>query len=109
LILSLDVWYHLINDEIFADYCDLLFNKFGGKYIVIYSTDTNSQFTQEGIALSPHVRFREVLTKIKEFPKWELLYIVSGTQTSDGVNKNFPSDKKFFLLSNIEKNGKALG
>jgi SAM-dependent methyltransferase len=104
LCLCLDVWYHQINDKDFDDLCKLLFVDGKWKYIVIYSTDTNSQFTETGEPLSQHVRFREVLSKVKEFPEWEVLYCLSDVNVTETQSKNFPANKKFFLLRNINKN-----
>jgi SAM-dependent methyltransferase len=110
LMLCLDVWFHQTSDKDFLDMCDLLFNKFCGKYIIIYSTDTNSQFTTDGLPLAPHMHPREVLSKIQEFPNWEVIYWISGIQVNywiSGIQVNengkvtdvqFPSEKRFYLL-----------
>ena len=98
LCLSLDVWYHQIEDEDFEDYCKLLFEVGNWKYIIIYSTDTDSQFTEDGTPLAKHVRFRPVLDKVKEYPQWEVLFWSSGIRLSDDKNYRFPSLKRFFLL-----------
>lgn len=98
LCLCLDVWYHQVLDEDFEALCDLLFNKGNWKYIIIYSTDTNSQFLADGTPLAPHMRPREVLSKVAEFPHWEVKYWISGFNASDGKQYLFPAEKKFFLL-----------
>ena len=96
--LSLDVWYHLVEDEVFNDYCKLLFEVGKWNYIIIYSTDTDSQFTEDGHPLAKHVRFRPVLDKVKEYPQWEVLFWSSGIRLSDDKYYKFPSLKRFFLL-----------
>lgn len=98
LMLSLDVHYHMPNDDVYQEYCDVLFNQFRGKYIIIYSTDTDSQFTEDGHPLAKHVRFRPVLDKVKEYPQWEVLFWSSGIRLSDDKYYKFPSLKRFFLL-----------
>ena len=103
LCLSLDVMYHLIEDSVFEDYCNLLF-KNNYKYVIIYSTDTDSQFLADGTPLAPHVRFRSISDMIKKYPEYELLYMVSGFNTDDGKQMLFPSDKRFFLLKKLANN-----
>lgn len=58
LTLSLDVIYHLVEDGVFTDYMNRLFDS-TNKYVIIYSsnTDVNPE------VLSPHVRHRN-------FTKW---------------------------------------
>ncbi len=48
LCLCLDVWYHQVDNALFNELCQLLFVTNEWKYIIIYSNDTNSQFTIEG-------------------------------------------------------------
>lgn len=92
MCLCLDVWYHQINDEDFEELCQKLFVKGNWEYVVIYSTDTNNQFTREGVVLAQHVRYREVQSKVSEFQDWELMYWQGGYS-----DNNLPSDKKMFL------------
>ena len=44
LTLSLDVIFHLIEEDIFIDYMNKLFNA-SNKYVIIYSSNTNNQLT----------------------------------------------------------------
>ena len=97
LCLSLDVWYHLVDEQVFADYCDLLFVKGNWRYIIIYSTDTDVQTTLAGVQLARHLKFRKVMDKVKEFPQWEMLYQVSGFTTPDNQQVMFPEGKMFYL------------
>ena len=107
--LLLDVWYHLTDDKVFEDLCQTLFVDGNWKYIIAYNMDSNSQFTEDGTAFAPHLQNREFLSKVQEFPKWEVLYWLSGFNTTDGKQVLFPAQKRLFLLSNTEKNGKVLG
>ena len=98
LCLCLDVWYHQVKDEDFSFLCHQLFELGEWEYIIIYSTDTNSQFTADGKPLASHMKPREVLSKVAEYPQWEVLYWISGFNTTDGKTMMFPAEKKFFLL-----------
>lgn len=104
LCLCLDVWYHQVDDEDFEKLCDTLFVKGNWKYIIIYSMDSNNQFTAEGVPFAAHLKNREVLSKVKEFPNWEVVYWVSGFNTSDNKTKMFPAEKKFFLFKRKDEN-----
>jgi hypothetical protein len=53
LALSLDVIYHLVEDEIFEDYMNRLFGS-ATEFVIIYSSN------EDGSAPSPHVRHRHV-------------------------------------------------
>lgn len=100
LCLLLDVWYHITDDFEFQMLCDTLFVNNNWKYIIIYSTDTDSEFIHTGERQAQHLKQREVLSKVKEFPQWEVQYVLTGFQTSDGKVFAFPCNKKFFLLKN---------
>ena len=106
LCLCLDVWFHQVLDEDFNKLCNTLFEIGKWKYVIIYSTDTNSQFTPEGLPLSQHMRQREVMTKILQYPQFEVKYWISGIQVNNKAdvinNVQFPSEKKFYLLARKE-------
>jgi hypothetical protein len=68
LTLSLDVIYHLIEDEIFDSYMRRLFLS-SERFVIIYSSNTSSN--KEGQAA--HVKHRKFTTWIEENePSWEL-------------------------------------
>jgi len=98
LCLLLDVWYHLTDEEVFNKLCHTLFVKGNWKYIIAYNMDSDSQFTENGTAFAPHLKNREFLSKVQEYPEWEVMYWMSGLNTKDGKTMQFPSTKKFFLL-----------
>ena len=78
---------------------------FKGKYSICYTTDSNSQFTQDGIPLASHVRYREFLSKVAEYSQWKVLYWISGFEVKDTENKiiniQFPNEKRFYLLARV--------
>ena len=53
LTLSLDVIFHLVEDEVFDDYMARLFDA-SSRWVIVYSSDTDEQ--RDGVA--PHVRHR---------------------------------------------------
>jgi len=66
LSLSLDVIYHLIEDEVFEDYIKALF-KASNRYVVIYSSNTNANNN------AIHVKHRKFTKWIEEnIRNWEL-------------------------------------
>jgi hypothetical protein len=74
LALSLDVIYHLSNDNVYQKYLEHLF-ALSSKYVIIYS---NSQelYTKGVNEDAEYVRFRDFLSDIKKsFPKWGLIGI----------------------------------
>jgi hypothetical protein len=94
MCLCLDVWYHNVNDNDFEELCDLLFNKGKWKFVVIYSYEDNP-FPDQPVG--QHIKYRDVLSKVAEFPQWELAYWVSGYSEN-----HLPSHKKMFLFRRIE-------
>jgi len=98
LCLCLDVWYHEVEDQDFEALCQTLFVKGKWKYIIAYTTDTDIQVLADGTPLADHLKFRPFLDTVKEFPQWEVLSVVTGFNTSDGLPMLFPNGKKFFLL-----------
>lgn len=66
LAMSLDVIYHLVEDEVFEAYIANLFAA-ARRFVVIYSSD------HDGLTESPHVRHRNVTTHIERaVPGWTL-------------------------------------
>lgn len=100
LCLSLDVWYHLVDDKVFADYCNILFNG-GWKYIIAYTTDTDSEFISTGEKQADHLKQRSFTNEYQKHPQWELVAMLHGYKTQDEKVMNFPGDKKFFLLKRV--------
>ncbi len=68
LALSLDVIYHLVEDNVFEHYMQMLF-KASNKDVIIYASDTDDN---RGY-VEPHVRHRKFTNWVKEnLPNWEL-------------------------------------
>jgi SAM-dependent methyltransferase len=61
LTLSLDVIYHLVEDEVFEHYMRALFDA-STRYVVIYSSDSDDNRRHEG----PHVRHRRFSRWIRQ-------------------------------------------
>lgn len=69
LALSLDVIYHLVEDEVFEQYMQTLFGA-SDKYVIIYASDSDNN---EDLA-NPHVRHRKFTQWIQDnLDSWSLL------------------------------------
>lgn len=69
LVLSLDVIYHLVEDEVFERYMRQLFSA-SHRFVIIYS----SNFAQAPGSAEPHVKHREFLAWVRaNEPGWRLL------------------------------------
>ena len=98
LCLCLDVWFHQVDDKDFESLCETLFGIGMWKYIIIYSTDTDSQVTIDGSPMGKHMRPRQVLAEVQKWTDWEVKAVIGGIKTSDDKVFEFPDGKKFFLL-----------
>jgi len=82
LTLSLDVIYHLVEDDVFEAYMDRLFNS-SDRFVVIYSNNTNE--TPPGT--KPHVRWRKFTDWIEKYaPNWQLIEIVKNDYPDDSIS-----------------------
>jgi hypothetical protein len=69
LALSLDVIYHLVEDQVFERYVRTLFAA-SDRFVIIYSSDTDDTRRDEG----PHVRHRKFSRWVREnLPEWRLV------------------------------------
>lgn len=69
LTLSLDVIYHLVEDDVYHAYMARLFDSSNG-YVAIYASNTEEQFKDQ----SPHVRHRRFSAWIEQHrPGWRLV------------------------------------
>ncbi len=59
LVLSLDVIYHLVEDDVFATYMTHLFNA-ADRFVIVYSSD------REDSTITPHVRQRKFTTWVDQ-------------------------------------------
>ena len=85
LVLSLDVIFHLVEDEVYRKYLENVFNS-AEKYVVIYSSDEEVN----RLLHSRHVRHRKFTRDIAEwFPNWELKEVIENRKL-----QNQPGSKK---------------
>ena len=82
LTISLDVIYHLVEDDVFIDHIKRLFDS-SEKYVVIYSSDTNENPEGE-ITHVRHRKFSDWVSKNK--PEWELVETIGNKYPSGGGN-----------------------
>lgn len=93
LVLSLDVIYHLVEDEVYRKYLTNVFNS-AKKYVAIYSSDEEIP----RILHSRHVRHRKFTRHVEEwFPAWELKDILKNNQLKNKSKGNGPS-VDFFIF-----------
>ena len=72
LAISLDVIYHLTEDEVFESYMTHLFGA-GGRYVIVYATDRERRGT------APHVRHRHFSPWVEACrPDWKLAEVTQG-------------------------------
>jgi len=70
LTLSLDVIYHLVEDDVFTDYMDRLFAS-SDRFVIIYASNTEDNSQPKPAA---HVRHREFTRWVEQnAPQWRLL------------------------------------
>lgn len=70
LAISLDVIFHLVEDEVFHDYMNRLFAS-SRRFVIIYSTDRNDISTFGSV----HVRHRHVSKYCRDhFPDWRMTF-----------------------------------
>lgn len=83
LVLSLDVIFHLIEEDIFVEYMNRLFES-AEKYIIIYSSNTsnNEKFLAKHVK---HRKFTEWVEKNKK--EWKLDRIIPNRYPFTGDNK----------------------
>ena len=96
LTLSLDVIYHLIEDNIFIEYMGRLFSS-SKRFVIIYSSNTDDNRDNRARHVK-HRRFSEWIKKTQ--PQWKLLQYIKNKYpyTGDG-KKGFISD--FFIYKRV--------
>lgn len=78
--LSLDVIYHLVEDDIYHAYMDHIFSA-SKRFAIIYSSDMN----QAGGVHARHVRHRNFSQSVKErFPAWKLMEKIKNPYPGKG-------------------------
>lgn len=90
LTLSLDVIYHLIEDSVYHQYMNTLFD-YAGKYVIIYSSNFDSK-------QDSHVRHRSFVPWIESNRKgWKLLQLIPNKYTYDPRDPNNTSSADFYI------------
>jgi len=87
LTLSLDVIYHLIEDDVFSAYMKRLFDS-SSEFVIIYSSDTDKQNSKQ----APHVKHRMFSKWVEENRlEWQLCRYIPNKYpiTSDGQSGSF--------------------
>lgn len=88
--ISLDVIYHLIEDNVFEQHLAALFSS-GERFVVIYAVDEDRGGT------APHVRFRRFTDQIAaDYPEWHLADVTPGPYPHEGDDAQ-GSDAGFYL------------
>jgi hypothetical protein len=96
LALSLDVIYHLVEDDVFEKYMTLLFSS-AERFVAIYS----SNFDSSGRDTGPHVRHREFASWVgKSAPDWHLLEHIPNRYPHNG-NDQQGSMADFYLYQKL--------
>jgi hypothetical protein len=98
LTLSLDVIYHLVEDEVFRDYMNNLFNS-SKKYVVVFTTDRNDII---GTTVE-HCFSRAVSPYIKQnFKNFVPLEFESANRPKNFYKKNPFSDANFLFFERVK-------
>jgi len=83
LTLSLDVIYHLIEDDVFNEYMERLFGS-SMRFVIIYSSDTDDNRDNR----SRHVKHRQFSEWVnKMHPRWKLMRHIKNKYPYAGDNK----------------------
>ncbi len=96
LVLSLDVLYHLIEDDVFEDYIKKLF-ELSTKYVIIYSSNFNKE-------IDVHVKSRKFSEWISDnvSQHWKLSRHVQNKYPYQSNNRNNTSMSDFYVYKKIE-------
>jgi hypothetical protein len=96
LTLSLDVLYHLIEDEVFNSYMERLFNS-SERFVVIYSSNTDINRREQ----APHVKHRNFTNWVKtNKPHWRLIqHVPNRYPLKNDENKESFSD--FYMFEKV--------
>ena len=91
LALSLDVIFHLVEDEVFHRYMETLFDS-AGRFVVIYSSNSDHQQPE------PHVRHRTFTRWIKRYrPEWRLYARIENRYPFDPKDSDQTSFADFYV------------
>lgn len=100
LALSLDVIFHLVEDDVFDGYMQRLFDA-SHRFVCIYSSDTDDQLGER----APHVRHRRFSDWISQRrPDWRLFHSVKNPYSYSGDYRN-TSFSDFYFFSRCIPDG----
>ena len=107
LSLSLDVIYHLSNDDIYRAYLKDLF-AMSTKYVVVFANSSN--LYHQGVnERSEYVRFRDFLQDVEsQFPDWVLTEAEPNKYPFNVSIPNITSFADFYVFEKAESNQSAL-
>jgi SAM-dependent methyltransferase len=93
LCLSVDVIYHLVEDDVFAAYMDALFAH-AVRLVLIYASNVDANWS------SPHVRHRRFTDHVAtRFPRWRLRALVPNPYPFDPARPDDTSFADFFVYA----------
>jgi hypothetical protein len=96
LTLSLDVIYHLIEDEVFAAYMNRLFDS-SGRFVIVYASDTDENPEDQPV----HVRHRNFTRWVRDKkPEWKMLRHIPNRYPYNGDTKT-GSFADFFIFQSV--------
>jgi len=96
LVISLDVIFHLIEDEIFEEYMNRLFSS-SLKYVIIYSSNTDLN----PIIHAPHFKHRHFSLWVEQkFSQYKLLAKIPNKFPFDGTENTSVSDFYIYKRNN---------
>lgn len=95
LVMSLDVIYHLIEDEVYESYMNQLFNA-SKKYVIIYSSDYDKE-------VDVHVKCRKFSTWVEKYkrPHWKLKEHIKNKYPFNPKDPNNTSMSDFFIYEKV--------
>jgi len=97
LSLSLDVIYHLVEDETFFQYMDNLFNA-SSNYVIVYSSNTS-----ENEKTAVHVKHRKFTDWAEQHkPNFKLIEHIPNKFPFDEKNKKTTSFADFYVYKKVE-------
>lgn len=92
ITLSLDVIFHLVEDDVFDEYMRTLFSA-SSKMVVIYASNTNEQESPK----LPHVRHRQFTDWVETHqPQWSLHRVIENKYPLD-VSSGLGSPASFYI------------
>ncbi len=97
LTLSLDVIYHLVENDVFHNYMKRLFDS-SNEFVIIYSSNTDVQEKYQ----PAHVKHREFSSWIDvHAPEWELMHYIPNKYPYNGDDIN-SSHADFFIYRHLK-------